>query len=176
MCTRSRIGRVLLLVVAVSLAGAKVPAPARAAGVPPAADRMDPASISVTSTTVTPSADAFVCEVWPNDNYGAVNALIVGYGICPGSESGGEMRSLIKFDLSSIPSGHVIQSASLQLRLSQYEGAGVSTVALRRMRKDWSESTVTWAKADDVDPDRSTIGVGTKLGDYTWDATVLVGQ
>ncbi len=55
--------------------------------------------------------------------------------------TGDERRSLLRFDLSSIPTGSVIQSAELQFYVD-VEGAGFN---IHRMKVAWDEATVTYA-------------------------------
>ncbi len=69
--------------------------------------------------------------------------------------SGGSFieRSLIRFDLSSIPSGSTIISATLSLYANPTSGhtqhhsslSGPNTCLLKRVITDWSESLVTWS-------------------------------
>lgn len=69
-------------------------------------------------------------------------------------------RALIAFDLSQIPPGSVILSASLQLTVSKTQ-PGLTTQSLHRLSKDWGEGT-----QDAPDPEgRGTTPVE---GDATW--------
>jgi C1A family cysteine protease len=97
-------------------------------------------------------ADAAIYRGDRGTNYGSYPEMYVGYGKkdCFGlSEDYKESRSLIRFDLSSIPAGTPIGSASLHLRLGGYccyEGhAGPRTVTVYRADDSWSESSVTWS-------------------------------
>ena len=71
-----------------------------------------------------------------NTNFGAVNMLHIG---AVGSST---RQALVKFDLSTVPAGATIQSATLSLRKSQSPGQGL--VDLHRITAPWSETTVTW--------------------------------
>lgn len=69
-------------------------------------------------------------------------------------------RSLLQFDLSSIPTGAIINSASVTLELSQ-TGAGASDVAFHRLLTSWGEST------SDA-PGGEGGGTAAATGDATW--------
>jgi spore coat protein A len=74
--------------------------------------------------------------------------------------SGQRRRSVIRFDLGSIPAGALIQSASLELHCSQSQGSAVP-VALHRLHADWGEGT------SDASGDESS-GTTATVGDATW--------
>ncbi len=85
-------------------------------------------------------------------NYGADNRLFV-------SDESKKHRALLKFDLSGFDSTFVVNSATLDLYLSNHGGPGASwaTIAAYGMERDWREGTgdgvvtgdgATWAEAD----------------------------
>ena len=104
-----------------------------------------PANIAA-STTLYPVADAWVNYWLPNNNYGTATQLEVGSEECPGQEFPDRGRALIRFDLSAIPAGQVIQSASLQLylRYAYSGGASTNTINVHRVSASWTETGVTW--------------------------------
>ena len=59
------------------------------------------------------------------------------------SETGKQYRSLIEFDLSSLPSGIKIVSATLEVYLEASTGSP-DTVYVHSVTADWDESEVTW--------------------------------
>jgi RHS repeat-associated protein len=61
-----------------------------------------------------------------------------------GSASGRTTKSLIQFDLSSIPSYASINSASLLLTYSRDASDAQHSLSIFRLKKDWVESEVTW--------------------------------
>jgi spore coat protein A len=73
--------------------------------------------------------------------------------------SGLERRSVVRFDLSSIPPGAWVESASLQLYCNQATGS--FAVELHRMNADWGEGT------SDATGDESS-GAAATIGDATW--------
>ncbi|GAA0874318.1 hypothetical protein GCM10009118_07260 [Wandonia haliotis] len=90
------------------------------------------------SVPLTPSDDAYVYSLISN-NYGGAGTFSI-------SKSSGPYfttytKSLLKFDLSSIPDNAIITSAELKLAVS----AGTPIDFLfQQLTEDWSESTVTW--------------------------------
>jgi hypothetical protein len=66
-----------------------------------------------------------------NDNYGCQQILAVGTGRGGGGIALGEadaMRSLVQFDLSSLPTDAAIHSATLQMTVAQYDNGQPSSV------------------------------------------------
>jgi hypothetical protein len=58
----------------------------------------------------------------------------------------GQALPLLKFDLSSLPAGSHIVSASLQMYATN--GGGSGNVSLQRVMRDWTEAGANWATAD----------------------------
>jgi hypothetical protein len=121
---------------------------------------LSPAQVNAATVTLTPpSADATIKEAFPDDNWGVYPYLDAGRI----SENGLLIqRSLVKFDLSSIPAGSTIISAEFELRI---EGQGGSPDALHtfffvyRVTHDWVEGDgglvlggngVTWNEANHI--------------------------
>src|SRR4030042_3108185 len=70
-----------------------------------------PVAVNATLTVITPSsADTQIEKFQPNDNFGTIDYLQVRSG-----DTDYTKRTLIKFDLSAIPSGSIINSAQLQM-------------------------------------------------------------
>ncbi|WP_437622966.1 DNRLRE domain-containing protein [Sorangium sp. So ce1151] len=84
------------------------------------------------------AADAVLWQSAPSWNDGANVTLSTGT-----SAAGGLRRSLLRFDLSTVPSNARVVSASLSL--SQTYKTVDSTVRVHRVTSAWEESTVTWA-------------------------------
>ena len=95
--------------------------------------------------TLYPIADATVLEGYPNVNLGSTTDMWAGYDVC--LDPDGEIaRSLIRFDVSSLPANVCIGKATLRVRLvtsCDYEGAS-RTITTYRITSSWSESSVTW--------------------------------
>ncbi len=78
-----------------------------------------------------------------NTNYGTQTSLYIRESGNPlGSSAGTLYRCLIHFDLSSIPEGAMIESATLYGYM--YDRAGDREVGAYRVTDTWNESSVTW--------------------------------
>jgi hypothetical protein len=86
-----------------------------------------------------------ILEGHPGANAGATSDMCTGYddGMDP---NGRIVRSLIKFDLSSLPTNAAVQSAKLRAYYMGYWDYPnhVRTVTAYRITGDWTESGVTW--------------------------------
>lgn len=97
------------------------------------------------STQLHPIADARVSLLSPNNNYGSETQLWIGKG-----SSGGDDAIFIKYDLSSIPTNAVINSATL--KLFQYDGSNdwlSPTISILARPADkvgggWTEGGITY--------------------------------
>ena len=99
-------------------------------------------------TVIESIADAHVIEGFPISNYGDIDCMRAGYDELVGVSEDKTARSLVFFELSKIPSGAAINSATLRLRLVESQGASVRrTVTTYRVSADWSEIMVTWDSA-----------------------------
>ncbi|WP_437652659.1 DNRLRE domain-containing protein [Sorangium sp. So ce1182] len=83
-------------------------------------------------------ADAVLWERSPRWNDSVAATLSTGT-----SAAGGNRRSLLRFDLSGVPSGASVVSASLSI--NQLYKTVDSTVRVHRVTSPWEESTVTWS-------------------------------
>jgi hypothetical protein len=101
-------------------------------------------------TRVFPTGDAAVFQGAPEVNSGSKADMWAGYGLaaCGSPVDYQISRSLLKFNLSSIPAGTNILSARLNLRtwLVCYRDPTSTprSVTVYRATDDWSESSVTW--------------------------------
>jgi hypothetical protein len=98
--------------------------------------------VNAAVTTIQPaSKDAYLWQYNPTVNYG--NQLLMYVGGAPNWRE----HTLLKFDLSSIPDGSVINSAYLRL---YYNAAGSTgdpggrTYTVHRITQDWVELECTW--------------------------------
>jgi len=119
------------------------------------------------SATFYPVADSYVEYRNPDNNYGASAALNVTWAA--GSDTR-DRRSFLKFDISSIPSGSTINSASLNPyhRINPWSGWSWVDLVVHKLTDDtWGETTITWNNqpAYGVEADRR-IGGGSA---GTWD-------
>lgn len=94
-----------------------------------------------TGVTLNSMADAIVGSFQPNANYGNTPGMDVSHNDNPHNESWG----LIRFDLSSIPTNSVIDSATLKLQVGICGGPGPTMLSASQATNPWDEMTVTWA-------------------------------
>ncbi|WP_292385018.1 DUF3344 domain-containing protein [Methanoculleus sp. UBA430] len=112
------------------------------------------APIAAATTTETFQADADAYIRWGslpgNTSYGDSTSLFVRQSGDPWGTSGGTLyRSLIHFDLSSIPEGATIESATLYGYMTARKGD--REVAAYRVTEAWNESNVTWCNGPSND-------------------------
>ncbi len=88
-----------------------------------------------TTVTCPVSADCMIFEYSANSNHNT-SSLWIGF------DSDYEQRSLIQFDLSSIPSGAIIQDAEMKLTYATTQ-ENIS-FNIYRLTSSWSENTITW--------------------------------
>jgi subtilisin family serine protease len=97
------------------------------------------------SRTLVAIADATILEGYPGTNAGTTQDMWAGYddGMNP---NGLIVRSLIKFDLSSLPANAAVQSAKLRVYYLGYRDYPnrVRTTTAYQISGDWTESGVTW--------------------------------
>ncbi len=122
--------------------------------------------------TLTPTKDSYINRPEPSKNYGKENTLwVVDY---PNNEL---KRSLLKFDLSSIPSGAKIHNATLELFFFRYDDMDNYEVSVHTLDGSWAETGVTWNNA----PSYSSFPIDTTLVGFpepplyvSWDVTNAV--
>lgn len=91
-----------------------------------------------------PVKDAFIREGVPRLNYGREQEMLAG------SMAGGEVfKSLVQFDISSIPQNQKLKTAKLRLYVDQDRLEGEPILAYEVL-KDWTEDGVTWASSPEV--------------------------
>ncbi len=82
--------------------------------------------------------DTFISESFPNTNYGSDITLLA-----DGDDgTGGELATLIKWDLSSIPAGATVTAASITLNIFDISPGAYNII---RQNTPWSEGTADWS-------------------------------
>jgi len=96
-------------------------------------------------STLYSAGDACVLQGYPTTNFGDTSDMWAGYDDYL-SPDGKIVRSLIQFDVSAIPSGISIGSATLRVYLvgSWDYPNRTRTITTYRIGSAWSESSVTW--------------------------------
>jgi hypothetical protein len=105
--------------------------------------------------------DAAVQVSLPSTNFGAVTSLLLGL-------NGALTRSALQADISAIPLGSTVVSATLALTTSTVAGAG--TISVHRTSAAWAENTLNWNNlvfAANVDASTTVSGLGTASFDLT---------
>jgi len=96
--------------------------------------------------TLYSTADTRIVAQDPTDNYGTDTAVIIQSSVSSGTQSA--QRGLFQFDLSSIPAGSTITSATFSAYYYYYYAAGLDptgrTYYLYRNTGTWTETGVTW--------------------------------
>src|SRR5438876_2299482 len=131
------------------------------------------ATVTNTISATTNTFDAYLSNEHKDRNYGGATNLIVS------GDSGHEKRTLVRFDLSSIPTNATIASAGLTLTKIGGTAAAARNISVHRLTNDWTENTlndvngeaswnrrktgVNWAKSggDFASAGESTNSVGT---------------
>ncbi len=100
------------------------------------------------TTTVVPqpvispamAADAYI-DMWrPTTNFGADGRLMV--------RAANVQSPIAMFDLSALPAGATVKKAELKFYALSRTNVGPTTVGIFQMLRPWTESQVTWQRAD----------------------------
>src|SRR5829696_1622081 len=136
------------------------------AGVAPA---VDPVAQTANLSSV---ADAGLSQQSPNTNSGAATTLKVD-GDDPDS-SGSDVYAALRWDLSSIPAGATVSSATVTLNISNHSNdtGTPQTYAAYELEKAWNEGQLTWNQAATGSPwttagAKGTTDRGPKVADVT---------
>ncbi|MES2555114.1 MAG: DNRLRE domain-containing protein [Bacteroidota bacterium] len=118
-----------------------------------------------------------------NNNYGT-DTYLKAYCI-PGASGGrNSNRAVIRFDLSALPVGVTITSASLELTATGYLNAtlpghfGNNAAYLTRMDGTWQENAVTWSNAPAIDASNQVLIPASvnSTQNYSIDVTTMVSN
>ena len=112
--------------------------------------------------TFFPTDDTRVNMYSPSTNYGASTTLVAmnRYGH-PSHPTTWEQDTLIRFDLSAIPTGTDVTSAALRLYYYDYHDANPSgrELTCHRLEEDWDEDTVTWNTQPDYASEPTSVSL-----------------
>jgi hypothetical protein len=116
-----------------------------------------------------PEADAYVFSATPTANYGMAPTLYVG-----NQSATATGRALFRFDLSAIPAGATVLSASFEAYLAQApDSPSRLDVELKQINQPWEEGTVSWRTPLSYTGANVIKGVGAASGYYSWNVTSL---
>ena len=132
-----------------------------------------PTCVTIQRGTYGTVADTFIWELSPNGISGTGIRLYTGDRLNPRTGQAGETRSLLQFDLSTLPAGVAIQSATFGIYAETASGEQVS---IYRVTESWSEASANWASVNDAyDPAFEWGGFNVSgTGYLTSDLTALV--
>lgn len=124
------------------------------------------------TSTLIASADGFMWSGNGSGGNSTVDYLRIGY-----STTSGANRSVIKFDLSSIPSNAIISDADLSVYYdTAYGSNSTRSVEAHRITSSWVEGSLSWNNNySSYVEDTSTVGGPVKEW-QSWDIDDLVGE
>jgi hypothetical protein len=125
--------------------------------------------------TLYSTADACILSGYPTLNAGDTVDMWAGYDIAYDAKI---VRSLVKFNLSTIPSGSTINSATFKARHSYISsGSGARDITVWRITGSWSEGSVTWNNKPGYGGSYDSVSIGHgDWGWYEWDVKDLVQE
>jgi hypothetical protein len=100
---------------------------------------LSPSAAHAEEVTLQPVQDAFVCDCMPN----TTNPMLGVQYLAQGRYSACYNRSLMQWDLSSIPAGSTIVSATLERYCCAFYGSPSGQMAFYVLTGAWDEDTVT---------------------------------
>jgi hypothetical protein len=90
--------------------------------------------------TLNPVADTDIYQGSTGTNYGTATTVWSGRAIGAGSQ----YKGLLKFDVSGIPAGSTITSATLRLTETAWLGLGTFNLGIYKITSNWTETTANW--------------------------------
>ena len=101
--------------------------------------------VGLVAQTYNPTDDAYIDQHYPSANNGSLQSMSVRNNDGHITDDW-ELSSLVLFDISSLPSGGTVNSATLYLYYYGYMDGNPSGRSLKcfRITSTWNEATVTW--------------------------------
>jgi len=132
------------------------------------------AAVAGTSYALTPVADAQVASGSPGTNYGSSNNLFIQSSSATGTF--GVERAWLKFDLSGLPAGTTIASATLELYNWKSTGASMPVEVRSATDDTWTETGLNYGNQPGLGAvlDTKTLAAGVTNQVYGWDTTSFV--
>ena len=113
------------------------------------------------------TADSYVNQALPGTNYGTATTMYIQ------AKTKTAKRALAQFDLSSIPSGSTINSATLELYAASI--VGTTTLNVHRITGTWTETGVTWTNQPSFTSTAdASISGGSGVGWRIWNVLSVV--
>ena len=124
-----------------------------------------------------PVADAVISSQFPTQNFGNIGDLAVAVRSTDAIDVYTFDRSLLAFDLATLPEGAEIDTATLELYQKGSTGAVPVTIRAFPVTAAWTESEVTWDNQPTFDTSRSTSATLDATDGYkSWDVTELARE
>ena len=122
-----------------------------------------------------PNKDAFIREFFPKLNYGSETQMYIGRTGSPFPE---KYRSLVGFDISTIPTVNTEIGKAILRMYYDGRGQGSQSVQVIESNSQWNETGVTWANQPQaaIDGFSVTRVIGGAAGYVEFDVTQLVKQ
>jgi hypothetical protein len=119
--------------------------------------------------------DSWIDANQPDANFGGDTSLHVGLVMDPATGRLGERQTLVQFDLSGLPAGATIVTATLQLYQTAASGSDAYQIRPDAALASWQEAAVTWNSR----PATGNLGDPALTLDYAsgwkqWDVTQIV--
>jgi len=92
--------------------------------------------VNPVTVTFAATADTYISGGKKTSNYGTASSLI--------ADGNPDFGALLKWDLSGIPAGSTLQSATLSVNVT---GATAGTYEIYELKRSWAELQATWNKA-----------------------------
>ena len=115
----------------------------------PSAPRIAAQAAAIDSTLLYTVADATVKSQYPTINFGAEHYLRLAYSSI---DVPIEEALILRFDLTRLPAGAIVDSATMHLFLTYAAGAAQQPVVVWYVTSPWSEAAVTWNDFPTVEP------------------------
>ncbi len=119
------------------------------------------ASAQAASVTLNPTQDSYVSSSFPDNNY---NEIYVAFGEATTTV----FRAYLKFDVSSIPSGSTITSATLRLYREDNWNDALRNFLVSRIASNWTETGPTWNTRPNRTATPTATGFGGTPGTTGW--------
>jgi len=119
-----------------------------------------------TYTATPPTKDTYIRQYYPTSNYGDSTSMSVV------SHANDNERSLVEFDISSIPGNAQVTSAILKLYVSASPDGSNRTYRIYRITSSWEEMSVTWNTQPSYSSDYVDQTIAHDTVDYWWSPEV----
>lgn len=112
-----------------------------------------------------PIEATYISQLNPDSNFGPCKELFIGQSAMPNDT----FRTLLKFDISSIPLESIIVKATLRLFINVEETSLPQTLYINRLLNSFSQNTISWNNTPEYEPTPySTLISDINMNDYIY--------